>query len=355
LATTELSRTESLAATVSDKHWPRIALVTPARNCAPYMEATIRSVLAQEYPNLDYFIVDGGSTDGTVDIIRKYEDRISGWISEPDNGMYDALNKGFARTTGEIMGWISATDTLHPGGLRVVGSVFRDLPEVEWITGRATACTEAGMTTAILDTPHWSRWRFLMGANRAIQQESTFWRRSLWERAGGCVDASRRMSSDFELWVRFFRYAKLYPVSGLIGNYRSHPDALGLQQQELCYRIQDQIIEAELRSSRGNRLTKLLRGITRALKPVSRVHWLWEHAILLPLQWILYRAPGPDWPPVITYAFNPPSWRFSSVPRRVLGVLQEIWQDIIVKTFWIRRRLGLRRQNLQKLLDSSKL
>src|ERR1700736_2141333 len=125
--------------------WPRIALVTPVRNSGKYLEATIRSVLGQDYPNLDYYIVDGGSTDGSVEIIRKYENEISGWVSEPDKGMYDALNKGFARTTGEIMGWISATDMLHMGGLRVVGSVFRQLPEVEWITGRPSIFSDDGM------------------------------------------------------------------------------------------------------------------------------------------------------------------------------------------------------------------
>src|SRR5262245_34693324 len=99
--------------TAPQLEWPRIALVTPVFNSGKYIEQTIRSVLAQGYPNLDYFIIDGGSTDGTLDIIRKYERQISGWISEPDNGMYDAINKGFARTSGEIMGWISATDMLQ--------------------------------------------------------------------------------------------------------------------------------------------------------------------------------------------------------------------------------------------------
>ena len=82
---------------------PRITLVTAVFNGARYIEDTIRSILSQEYPNLEYFIVDGGSTDGTVDIIRKYENHLAGWISEPDRGVYDALNKGFARSTGEIM------------------------------------------------------------------------------------------------------------------------------------------------------------------------------------------------------------------------------------------------------------
>jgi cellulose synthase/poly-beta-1,6-N-acetylglucosamine synthase-like glycosyltransferase len=141
--------------------WPRVALVTPVRNAGKFIEQTILSVLAQDYPNLDYFIVDGGSTDNTVDIIRKYEKQISGWISEPDNGMYDAINKGFARTSGEIMGWISTTDMLHLRGLRVAGSVFGDLPEVEWIMGRATAFNEEGMTV------------YIENARRTASQETT--------------------------------------------------------------------------------------------------------------------------------------------------------------------------------------
>ena len=118
--------------------WPRIALVTPVFNSVRYIEQTIQSVLSQSYPNLEYIIIDGGSTDGTLDIIRKYERHLAWWVSEPDRGMYDALNKGFARSSGEVMGWISATYMLHQGSLKVAGSVFRDLPQVEWITGLST-------------------------------------------------------------------------------------------------------------------------------------------------------------------------------------------------------------------------
>jgi len=119
-------------------HWPKISLVTPVFNSARYLEAAIRSALSQQYPNLEYIIVDGGSTDGSIDIIRKYESQLRLWMSESDRGMYDAINKGFARSTGELMGWISATDLLHPGSLSVVGGVFRRFPKVEWITGRPT-------------------------------------------------------------------------------------------------------------------------------------------------------------------------------------------------------------------------
>jgi glycosyltransferase involved in cell wall biosynthesis len=280
-----------------DAEWPRIALVTPVRNSGKYLEATIRSVLAQEYPNLDYFIVDGGSTDGTVDIIRKYENQISGWVSEPDNGMYDAINKGFARTTGEIMGWISATDMLHIGGLFAVGSVFGALPEVEWITGLVSVFTEEGATNMILGVRRWSRYRFLAGANRYIMQEGTFWRRSLWEKAGGYVDASRRIASDFELWVRFFRHARLYPVHALIGGVRSHGDSLGIQELEECHRVHDEVIKAELEKVPRGRALKELRAVGEWMKRVRGLRYAWWRLVERPLnEWW-----GPDWPPIIVY------------------------------------------------------
>jgi glycosyltransferase involved in cell wall biosynthesis len=297
------ARTEPQAG-ATNKTWPRIALVTPVFNSVKYIEPTIRSVLAQGYPNLDYFVVDGGSTDGTVEIIRKYEGQISGWISERDNGMYDAINKGFVRTTGEIMGWISATDMLQLGGLTVAASVFRDLPDVEWITGRPTIFSEEGMTVMVLAQTRWSRYRFLAGANRTIQQESTFWRRSLWERAGGRVDASRRNAADFELWVRFFRHAKVYPVDALIGGFRIHEDSLGLQNMEACYRIHDEYVEAELKNFPMATSINVLRQIARVVKPIPIVRGIWRRLVTNRL----YHRPGPDWPPIIEYQWN--KWGF---------------------------------------------
>jgi glycosyltransferase involved in cell wall biosynthesis len=280
--------------------WPRIALVTPVFNSGKYIEATIRSVLAQEYPNLDYFIVDGGSTDGTLDIIRKYESQISGWISEPDNGMYDALNKGYARTSGEIMGWISATDMLYGGGLRVVAGVFRDLRDVEWITGRPAVYSDDEMTVRVDPVRRWSRYRFLAGANQYIMQEATFWKRSLWDRAGGYVDASRRYVSDFELWMRFFRHARLYPVDALIGGYRAHGDALGVSQLAECQRIHKEVIEKELKSLPWGKAVKFLGSVAPALRPIPVVRGIWRLLVTNSL----YRMPGPDWPPVIGYRWG---------------------------------------------------
>ena len=285
---------------------PRISLVTQVYNSAKYLEQTIRSVLVQNYPNLEYFIIDGASTDGSLDIIRRYESQISGWLSEPDNGMYDALNKGFARTSGEIMGWISATDLLHIGGLAVVGSVFRDLPRVEWITGRPTGFSEDGMTVSVIDLPRWSRPRFLAGANRYIQQESTFWRRSLWERAGSHVDASRRSASDFELWVRFFRYAQIYSVDALIGGFRNHADSGSISNLDHYRSICDEIIKKELTSMSGEYSIKGLLKVGRFLQRIPKVRGLWQRTVMKSL----YRTPGPDLPPVIEYQTN--KWVFRS-------------------------------------------
>jgi glycosyltransferase involved in cell wall biosynthesis len=278
--------------------WPRIALVTPVWNSAKYIEQTIRSVLAQGYPNLEYFIVDGGSTDGTLDIIRRYEPQISGWISERDNGMYDAINKGFARTSSGIMGWISATDQLQIGALAVVGSVFREFPDVEWITGRRTAFNEDGMTIRVDPVLLWSRYRFLVGASRRhIQQESTFWRRSLWEKAGGCVDASRRSASDFELWVRFFRHARLYSVDALIGGFREHSGSDSLEDIGAFNDRCEEIAKLELRSLWGPWFERYLR-IDSAIRRIPKVRAIWFKGKSLALH-RLYGIPGPDFPPII--------------------------------------------------------
>ena len=286
---------------VASGEWPRIALVTPVFNSARYLEATIRSVLSQGYPNLEYVIADGGSTDGSIEIIRKYESQLYAWFSEPDRGMYDAINNAFARTSGDTMGdamgWISATDLLHAGSLFVVGSVFREFPQVEWITGRPTGFSDEGMAVETLRLRRWSRMRFLAGVNRYIQQESTFWRRSLWDRAGARVDDARRSASDFELWVRFFRFARLYPVDALIGGFRSHPDSLGLRNLEECHAIHEEILAQEVAALPDASLLRGFRSLSASVLKIPALAKPWRKlAIGTLMKW-----PGKDLPPVIRY------------------------------------------------------
>jgi glycosyltransferase involved in cell wall biosynthesis len=295
-----ISQSGAGRATGDPGSWPKISLVTPVFNSGHYLEATIRSVLGQQYPNLEYIIIDGGSTDGSVDIIRKYESQLHFWTSEADCGMYDAINKGFAHSRGELMGWISATDLLHAGSLFVVGGVFRTFPEVEWITGRPTGFNNDGMAVEFLKLRRWARMPFLAGANRYIQQESTFWRRSLWERAGGRVDDSRRSASDFELWVRFFRYARLYSVDALIGGFRSHPDSLGLQNLEECHRIQEEIIEHELAAMKGVGPLKIFRALSNRALRTPGLAKPWSKVVVGALR----KWPGSGAAPVIRYRDN---------------------------------------------------
>lgn len=304
VVTGQMLSPEAVPAGAAAAPWPRISLATPARDSVDYIEQTIRSVLVQGYPNLEYFIIDGGSTDGTLEIIQKYEKDISGWISEPDTGMYDALNKGFARTSGEIMGWISATDQLQIGALFAVASVFRDLPNVEWITGRPTYFNERGVTIRVEPLRRWSHYRFLAGANRHIQQESTFWRRSLWEKAGARMDASGRIAGDFELWVRFFRHSRLYPVDALIGGFRFHSDSTILGDMKSYDQRCDDIIEHALNSTLGGKSVRLFRQISNRFQSIPKVRWLWRHIVINGL----YKLSGPDWAPVIEYREN--KWVF---------------------------------------------
>jgi glycosyltransferase involved in cell wall biosynthesis len=286
---------------VKGRAWPRITLVTAVYNGEKYLEETIRSVVQQGYPNLEYIIVDDGSTDGTAEIIQKYERELSWWVSQPNQGLYKALNAGYARATGEVLGWLNANDKLHTNGLFVVGSVFSALAEVEWITGRPTVFNDEGMTVEVQDLPRWSRSRFLAGANRHIQQESTFWRRGLWERAGGSLETAYRAEGDFELWLRFFRHAQLYAVDALIGGWRFHPDSLSHGDAERYDRNCDEILQKELSRTAGYAGVKFFRQIDRAIQRVPKVRGIWQRAVVNSLRRCLYRVPGSDWPRVIEY------------------------------------------------------
>lgn len=228
---------------------PKISIVTPSFNQGEFLEDAIRSVVTQNYPNLEYVIVDGGSTDGSVDIITKYEKELTYWISEPDGGQYDAINRGFSKTTGDIMAWLNSDDKYTPWAFAVVGDVFSTLPEIEWLTTLyPLTWDECGRATKCFYQDGYSRQGFFRGENLPgsardfkgfIQQESTFWRRSLWERAGGYVDTSPQFAGDYELWARFYQYTDLYAVATPLGGFREHP------AQKTAHHLQDYIGEAK--------------------------------------------------------------------------------------------------------------
>jgi hypothetical protein len=207
---------------------PRISVVTPSLDQRAFIEETLSSVLDQGYPELEYVVVDGGSSDGSVDVIRRYEDRLAWWVSEPDRGHPDAINKGFAHTSGEIMCWVNSSDTYYPWTLATVADIFTRLPQVEWIMGVPSEFAFSGGPKKIAPA-YFNVYDFLAGRYRWIQQESVFWRRSLWERAGAGLDESKLRVADFDLWLRFLRLAPLYHVETVLGGFRNHDDRLGDQ------------------------------------------------------------------------------------------------------------------------------
>ena len=204
--------------------YPKITIVTPVFNQVRYLEETIQSILSQGYPNLEYIIIDGGSTDGTVDIIKKYESNIAYWVSEPDSGMYDALQKGFDHSTGEIMGWINADDLFFPNAFFAIAKVFLEHPNVNWITSHHAAINEDGWFVHTRPSTTYCKYDFYLPTKPwhrdEIGQESTLWRRSLWVQAGSKMNTSMKLAGDYELWLRFFQYDSLYVVHSLFGIFR---------------------------------------------------------------------------------------------------------------------------------------
>jgi glycosyltransferase involved in cell wall biosynthesis len=207
---------------------PKISIVTPSLNQGEYLEDTIKSVFSQGYANLEYIIIDGGSTDGSVEIIKKYADKLAYWQSSPDRGRGDAVNKGFQRSPGEIMAWLGCGDMYCPWALKVVSEIFMQLPQVEWLTTASPIIWDVNKLPISCGflygyTRDGFKEGYYLPAIATLQQESTFWRRSLWERAGGYIDEKLPLVPDFELWMRFSRYAEIYTTPVPLGGICRHP------------------------------------------------------------------------------------------------------------------------------------
>ncbi len=208
---------------MQNRQLPKITLVTPSYNQGVFIEETIESVISQNYPNLEYIVVDGGSTDKSVDIIKKYSSHIDYWESKPDSGQTDALLKGFNRATGDIFCWLNSDDILEPGTLFEVAEFFFENPEAELVYGNATWIDKDSKVLRSKKEHDFNQFVFLYDHNY-IPQPSTFWRKSLYEKVGGLnPDISVAMDTDF--WIRCLQHTNFYHVNKQWSRMRFHEDA----------------------------------------------------------------------------------------------------------------------------------
>jgi len=204
---------------------PTVSIVTPSYNQGPFIEETIRSVLLQEYPNLEYIIIDGGSTDGSVDIIRKYADRLDYWVSEKDRGPAHAVNKGFARAHGEIFSWLNSDDFLLPEAISRIVEMHRKYPTaVAWIGGCYRIDPDGRILSNILpnglDRDSLADW----GHRGFFYQPSCFFSAQAWHKTGP-LDEGLHLAFDLDLWLRLSPIGAFVSTSEIISAAIIHKDA----------------------------------------------------------------------------------------------------------------------------------
>ena len=213
---------------------PLVSIVTPSYNQAKYLEATIQSVISQDYERIEYILVDGASTDGSVDIIQKYADRLAWWVSEPDRGQTDAINKGFARANGTILAWLNSDDVYQPGAIADAVERFQQHPDLGLIYGDVNFIDAHGQVIGKFNAQQTSYQRLRRGGVY-IPQQSAFWRADLWKDVGP-LDPEMYFAMDYDLWVRL---AKISPIRYFPGhtwaNFRLHDDAKTIASDERCW------------------------------------------------------------------------------------------------------------------------
>lgn len=198
---------------------PLVSIVTPSFNQGQFLEETILSVLRQDYPNIEYIIIDGGSTDGSIDIIQKYQDRLAYWVSERDRGQAHAINKGFAKARGSVMNWLCSDDILEPSMVSISMHYMFKYPNVGLTYGDRVRIDAKGNIYSLQRypafKPYFLRWGF------SIPQETVLFRRELFE-AVGRIDESLQMAMDFDLWCRLSKVSSVLHIPAFLGRFRAH-------------------------------------------------------------------------------------------------------------------------------------
>lgn len=246
---------------------PKISVVTPSLNQGRYIEQTIRSVLSQDYPNLEYIVMDGGSTDETANVLNRYRRSLQ-WFREPDRGQSDALNKGMGLATGEILGFINADDTYAAGSLSLVGRYFAKHPETDWLSGRCRNIGADGgeiRRSVAAYKDFWLRRKQLrlLPVLNFISQPATFWRRRVFESVGP-FDENLHYAMDYDYWLRTAKLYSLDVIDVHLANFRIHPESKAGASASAQFQAAFEIVRRHVKSPALLLLHRLHAGATIA-------------------------------------------------------------------------------------------
>lgn len=218
---------------MTDSSLPLVSIITPSFNQVRYLEATIQSVFSQDYPHIEYMIVDGGSDDGSVDVIKKYESKLAWWVSEKDKGQTDAINKGFAQARGEILAWLNSDDTYEPRAVSAAVSYLQEHPQVGMVYGDCNFINEAGREIGKFGSAQTS-YRLLRQGYSHIPQQTMFFRADLWEQVGP-LDPSFYFAMDYDLWTRIAARSEIRYVPQTWANFRLHTSGKTILADDRCW------------------------------------------------------------------------------------------------------------------------
>ena len=217
-----------------DSDLPLVSIVTPSFNQAPYLEENIRSVVEQDYPRIEYLIVDGGSADGSVSIIKQYADKISWWVSEVDQGQTDAINKGFGHARGQYMAWLNSDDTYQPGAVSAAVKYLQEHPDIGMVYADCNFIDQNSQVIGKFGAAQTDYKRLRRGYVH-IPQQTMFFRAELWH-ALGPLDPSFYFAMDYELWVRIASRTKIKYLPGQTwANFRIHTSGKTIAADDRCW------------------------------------------------------------------------------------------------------------------------
>jgi glycosyltransferase involved in cell wall biosynthesis len=212
---------------------PLVSIITPSFNQADYLEETIQSVLSQDYERIEYIIIDGGSNDGSIQIIQSYEDELAAWISEPDMGQTDAINKGFAMAKGDILAWLNSDDTYLPGAVSKAVHFLTAHPEVGMMFGKAYYIDENSARVALYPAAPTSLQKLRNGLN-TVSQQASFFRRKVWELVGP-LDTVFYYAMDYDLWTRISAVTPIAFSPRFMANFRLQGTSKSMTEANRCW------------------------------------------------------------------------------------------------------------------------